>query len=323
MNSQIFDWIFENQNYIRYSVFALVFIALTLLILGINKKGVLKNAVGTFLDNARRNALTRNNGRYVSDYIKHTEFLDETYKYSRIYATPVGKKIGTSYYFFLANIIISGIVTVVAIVLTRNLAFLFLFPVAFFLIYFGLYIQRVRMAGQASKDLILFLNLIGNYSTCNTEVTDVFMQIAPKLSEPLASCLIECCAEAQGGVLPEIALKNLANKIEPRRFKEIIKGITIAQKYSSSFTETVNSFRNTLQAHVGQQKERQSVVFANVITGGAVAVGLMTSLFFVGNLLNLDILHELTGTLLGNAVIGVSVITTIIATIRMIGALKN
>lgn len=254
--------------------------------------------------------ITHKQNRYVQDFIpgKVAVWLDDTYKYSRFYNTTLGKKLNTSFKLFVTIVSSSFVLAILIGVLAKEILWgLISFLFIFVLFYLALYIYRSYQNMKVTKDVSTFLNLLGNYSTANTEITSVFMQIAPKMHEPLASALIECVAESENQNQTQIqALQNLSAKIENKKIREIISSLIITKKYSGSFSDTVSAFRGSVLAYIRRTNECRSLSIQNGISLGVVVGILVASMLILGSLVETSIVEMLFQTTVGIVVVSIA-----------------
>lgn len=255
--------------------------------------------------------------RYIYDYFPYewAKKMDDTFKYSRFFTK--SKKLSTSISYFLFSNIMSFTVAIAVGILAHRFRFIVLIYVLGMVLFYG-YLFSIRKRNQKSvnNDTILFLNLLGNYSTGNTEATSVFMQIAPKMNEPLRSCLVECVAESQDNSAR--ALQNLQNKIESKKFNEIIKSIAISQQYSGSFQAVVVQNRATIQSFIKAQKERRELAMQNTINMSVCSVALVMILVLLSSLVEQNVVMLLFTTTLGNIVLLIALACLIYFIIKVV-----
>lgn len=225
--------------------------------------------------------------RYVADRFdnKLARWLDETFKFSRYYAR--GKRSSkTSWQFFERTLVISvGLFAVLAVV--SNVPFASVGFISICLVrYSYLTLLRMKNNKQVESEMTMFLNLLNNYSTGNTEIISVFGAIAGRFKPILHECLIECVQEAQGTMGTWQALANLGRKIESRKFREILKSLEVSQKYSGGFYQTVQALRLDSQAYINEKRKLTEVIKENLITLGVVVVALFAIIGIMGGMLD-------------------------------------
>lgn len=147
---------------------------------------------------------------------------------------------------------------------------------------------------RVDKSITEFLNLLGNFSSQNTEVTDVFEKIYLKVDEPLQSALKECITEAES-IGTDRALTNLANKIEHPKFKEIIQNIRISIKHSSSFKSVVENNNQSLLDFIRVKKETEQLAIGNFVQLLISAFLGAFIIYFCGQTLNISFFEYIKG----------------------------
>ncbi len=222
--------------------------------------------------------------RYVSDRMnnKLAVWLDDTFKFSRYYTKGRAK---TSWQFFERTIYFSVFAFAFgALILTIPFASV-MFIATWFIRYGYLTLLRMKNNKEVESEMVMFLNMLNNYSTGNTEIISVFGAIAHRFKPILRECLIECVQEAQGTMGTWQALANLGRKIESRKFREVLKSLEVSQKYSGGFYQTVQALRLDSQAYVNEKKKLTGVIKENLITLGVVVVALIAIIGIMGGML--------------------------------------
>lgn len=128
-----------------------------------------------------------------------------------------------------------------------------------------LYLGKVTMLRAVDRNLLKFLDFLGNYSVTAGEVTGVFNQISRYMEEPLRSVLDECYLEARTTGDVGLALLTMAEKIEHPKFKELIQNIEISARYCSDFKVLVTASRRSVREHLRMGEERKGMIREAVI----------------------------------------------------------
>jgi len=119
---------------------------------------------------------------------------------------------------------------------------------------------KLRMVQQVERDLLKFLDFLGNYSITSGEITSVFKQVGKYMEEPISSVLDECCYEAQTTGDVGMALLSMAEKIEHPQFKELVKNLEISIRYLADLRTVVHSSRRTLREYQKITRERKNML---------------------------------------------------------------
>lgn len=125
------------------------------------------------------------------------------------------------------------------------------------------------------KELLKFLDFLGNYSITSGEVTIILKQISGYLEEPLRSVLEECYYEAQTTGDTGMALLSMAEKIQHPKFKELVRNMEISMRYSADFTILVSQSRKSIREHMRMRQEQKALAgeaWVNILILGAMTV---------------------------------------------------
>ncbi|MBR1771329.1 MAG: hypothetical protein IJ747_04810 [Lachnospiraceae bacterium] len=126
--------------------------------------------------------------------------------------------------------------------------------------YAGLCICKIRALRSVNKNLLKFLDFLGNYSITAGELTGIFKQISKYVDEPLRTVLDECSYEAQTTGDSSMALLVMAEKIEHPKFKELARNMEISVRYCADFTTLVQNSRKNMREYLRMSEERKSLV---------------------------------------------------------------
>lgn len=116
--------------------------------------------------------------------------------------------------------------------------------------------KGISMKG-VDRDLLKFLDFLGNYSITSGELTGIFGQISKYLGEPLRSTLEECVVEAQTTGDLSVALLAMEDKIEHPKFCELVRNMEISIRYCADFDLLVKSSRRSIREYqrIGMEKK--------------------------------------------------------------------
>lgn len=245
--------------------------------------------------------------RFVQDYMgtaKPFMKLDEIYKYSRIYAN--SKFFKTSISFFRFTVLLATALGIVSFVFLGLVEGLVVFVMVCVILYGYLEILRLKNNREVSNEMYLFVNLLSNYSTGNTEIMATFMAIYPSMGKCLGGCLTECVGQCSNSGTVE-ALENLGRKIENRKFREVLKSLVIAQKYSGGFTDAVNQMRRDINDHLISAKQVKSLVVTNLASMLVCFGGILLMIGVMGNVLDENSFLVLITTTIGRICLAVMV----------------
>lgn len=174
------------------------------------------------------------------------------------------------------NLILVAILYMIGTILGNNWWFGFLiiviFEVSLYLFQNLLVLQNYN---AVDRELLKFLDFLGNYSITSGEVTIILKQISNYLEEPLRSVLEECYYEAQTTGDTGMALLSMAEKIQHPKFKELVRNMEISMRYSADFTILVSQSRKSIREYMRMRQEQKALAgeaWVNILILGAMTV---------------------------------------------------
>lgn len=154
------------------------------------------------------------------------------------------------------------------------------------------------------RELLKFLDFLGNYSITSGEVTQILNQVSPYLEEPLKTVLEECYYEAQTSGDAGLALLSMGEKVQHPKFKELVRNMEISMRYSADFTILVNQSRKSVREHMRMRQEQKALAgeaWVNILILGAMTLVILKS---VEVLISVPIQDILFGTWIGKGCLG-------------------
>lgn len=123
-----------------------------------------------------------------------------------------------------------------------------------------LVVLKAEALRSVERNLLKFLDFLGNYSITAGEITGIFKQVSRYMEEPLKSALDECCFEAQTTGDVSMALLSMAEKIEHPQWKELVRNIEISMRYSADFSVLVHTSRRSVREYLKAGSERKNML---------------------------------------------------------------
>lgn len=168
----------------------------------------------------------------------------------------------------------------------------------------GITVLKAKAMRSVERNLLKFLDFLGNYSITAGEVTGIFNQVSKYMEEPLRGVLNECYYEAQTTGDASMALLSMAEKVEHPKFKELVRNIEISIRYSADFTALVHSSRRSVREYLRTGGERK-----NMLREAAVNMMLLLALsgfimLTVDGLIEQSVWHILFFSLPGRVALG-------------------
>lgn len=219
--------------------------------------------------------------------------------------------LSTPLYFFLM-ILFSAIAFLVSLTVSHNLILAIIAALCIIIAMISIiYIMADINYKRTDNALLEFLNLLGNYSLVNGEITKVLQLVGRSMPDPIRSCIYEFSVEAQQGDVAS-ALRNMRQKIEHPKFKEIIRDIEVSLRYSTSYTDMITSNRKLIKNYITAKEERKSIARQGNIQMFLIVCCLVVMLFVMGILLKENIWAILFGQTIGHACLGAAAFVLLI-----------
>ena len=154
------------------------------------------------------------------------------------------------------------------------------------------------------RELLKFLDFLGNYSITSGEVTQILSQVSSYLEEPLKTALEECYYEAQTSGDASLALLSMGEKVQHPKFKELVRNMEISMRYSADFTILVSQSRKSIREHMRMRQEQKALAgeaWVNILILGAMTVVILKT---VEVLIGVPIRDIMFGTWIGQGCLG-------------------
>lgn len=119
---------------------------------------------------------------------------------------------------------------------------------------------KTKAMKSVDRNLLKFLDFLGNYSITAGEITGIFNQVSKYVEEPLKSALDECCSEAQITGDTGLALLSMAEKIEHPKFRELVRNMEISIRYCADFQALVQNSKRSVREYLRTGGERRSML---------------------------------------------------------------
>ena len=256
------------QEYIVYGLEALIFIFLFIASLSLfsylKNNNVIANGLKNFYDKAEADSMERQRLEKMqqiergntdkenfllkldktilySNIRKYIPFLNSSiYIFSLVVFSSIALLAGT----FLADITV-GLLAAVVIILTYMTLILFL---------------SNKNYKKVEENIVSFMNLIENYSKTNNDLITIFGKVYPFLDEPLKSHVQEVYLLGKRTGNTDLALDTLQNSVQHKRFREIIRNLSICSHYEANYEEIIEDSRAQLMEYLAGKRERAAMV---------------------------------------------------------------
>ena len=185
-----------------------------------------------------------------------------------------------------------------------------------------LYIIPYILAGinykKTENEIMSFINLLENYSKTTDDLISIFGKLYHYLEEPLKTAVEECYLEARSTGDLSFALYNLSNRIEHRKFKEIIRNLEICERHEANYAEIVKDSRGLLRDFIASQKERKALISNGRIEILIILGCCMVMVWILDSFMERSIMDMLLHTGIGNAISLYCILVIFITIITML-----
>lgn len=147
-----------------------------------------------------------------------------------------------------------------------------------------------------------YINVLKNLSVSNDDIVTIFEKSIPYAEEPLKSYVVQFVFESKKGIALDKAFRNFEDKIENKRFNQLIKNLAIASKHDANYEKVFNASRIIFK-HYSSEKERRRKAIATGRIGILLIVLLGAFIFKLLKSFTGDIYSTLKQTPLGNVIL--------------------
>lgn len=195
---------------------------------------------------------------------------------------------------------------VISITVYAYCKFLIASIAAFILVIFAVIITLQFMAritfNKIDKIQLGYSSVLKNLSISNSDIVLIFEKSIPYASEPLKGYVEQFVFECKKGIPISKAFKGFEDKIENKRFKQLIKNLEIASKHDANYEKVLNESRIIFKHYFAEKERRKKAI----INGRAGILLIVIIGFVVLKLLEAftgDILTQLRQTPVGNVLL--------------------
>lgn len=191
------------------------------------------------------------------------------------------------------------------------------FTVVIFIVIFTLKYFEKKTFNKIDKQLLVYINTLKNLCSSNNDIVVIIEKSIPYVEEPIKEYLEQFVFECRKGISVNKAFRTLEDKIENKRFKQLIKNLAICSKHEANYEKIIKKSKVILK-HYFEEKERRKKA---VNSGRSVIVITLFMGLFTFNILQSfsgNLLDSLKTTLVGNMLLGYFLIVLIYATYKFI-----
>lgn len=294
--------------YYRIGILAALGLAFLLFAIYTNKNRAVSSAVRNAIEHHIANSLRESHLKKVKrrdeDSILYK--LEARFRYSGIRNYFHFMTNGLYILFAIASAILFYAITAVA---TKNIVSSLIAAFSIIVIFFFVeYFMASKNLQRTDDNLLEFANMLSGFSSNNSELSDIFTRMAPHMEDPIRTAIEEYVYEASA-YGTDIALESLCEKIEHPKFKELIKNIKMAYKYSASFKDVVDNNRNVISDYMIAKKQRKSMVTENMASLAVSCIMFFVVITLTGNLFSENVWVLLFTTSFGQIALFIAIVS--------------
>lgn len=214
----------------------------------------------------------------------------------------------------LAALIVSAICQKIFGLIVFSIPIFFMF---IFLVYLALKQLAKITYNKIDDQVLIYINTLENLTAANSDIVEIIDKALPFMKEPLKSFSRQFVFECRKGILVEQAFKNFENKIESKRFKQLIKNLEICSKYEANYKEILRKSRVIMKNYFTEKERRKKEVRqGRIAIVSTIFIGIVLFKMVIG--INDNLILELKNTYSGNLIIGYNLFVVLFATLKFI-----
>lgn len=221
--------------------------------------------------------------------------------------------------FVLLTILVSTISFIVVALITGEVIYglITLSFIVIILVAILLYLNNLNKK-RVEEELINFINLIENYSKTSDDIIHIIGRVFPYIDEPIKSAAEECYLEGQRTGNVSQSLDNFAKKINHKRFREIIRSLSICSRYEANYSDVADDSRRMLMEYLAGKQEREAIVRNARIEVLAILGLAFVMVYMLGGFIGENVLELLMMNFLGKIILLFSFIVVLITLVSLI-----
>ena len=171
---------------------------------------------------------------------------------------------------------------------------------------------------RVEEELMNFINLIENYSKTSDDIIHIIGRIFPYINEPIKSAAEECYLEGQRSGNISQSLDNFAKKINHKRFREIIRSLSICSRYEANYSDVAEDSRKMLMEYLAGKREREAIIRNARIEVLAILGLAGVMVYILGNFIGENTLDLLMMNFIGKMILLFAFIVLLITIVSLI-----
>lgn len=228
------------------------------------------------------------------------------------------KVMNTELYFFI-NTILMVIGIIIGMVLCHRLIISFIVAICVTIsMFLCLEIFSIINNRKIERNIIAFINLLGNYNYVSDDIITIFDNLYVELEEPLRGHIKSCVSEARTTGNISLALNHLRFRVNHELFQDIVRNIETCSRYKANYTVITEHAREILIDYLEIKEINKRMAHNFKIEMSIVVVVAFFMFFIVQKMVGANIISFLLTNLVGNFLLLILVLFSILIIYQVI-----
>ncbi len=156
---------------------------------------------------------------------------------------------------------------------------------------------------RIEEQIIHFLNMVDNYNQSEDNLITIFGKVYKYLEEPLRSAIEDCYVEASYTGDMSAAFRKLETRIVHERFSEILQNLELCSLHEANYHVIITESREIMIKHKKSRDAIKNIVNKAKMGMLAMTVMLIMLVFMVSNIIGVNLITAMTGSVIGMAIL--------------------
>lgn len=174
-----------------------------------------------------------------------------------------------------------------------------------------------RTYDRIDDQILLYINTLINICSSNDDIITIIDKAIPYLGSPLRQYSEQFVFECHRGISLDKAFKNFEDKVESKRFRQLLKNLSICSKYEANYKKILNKSR-IIMKHYYVEKERRRKEVAQGRQQIIITLVLGLILFRITGSFTDNLFYIMKHTTFGNVLLSYMLVVVLIAIYKFI-----
>lgn len=156
---------------------------------------------------------------------------------------------------------------------------------------------------RIEEQVVFFLNMVDNYNQSEDNLITIFGKVYKYLEEPLRSAIEDCYVEASYTGDMSAAFRKLETRIVHERFSEILQNLELCSLHEANYHVIITESREIMIKHKKSRDAIKNIVNKAKMGMLAMTVMLIMLVFMVSNIIGVNLITAMTGSVIGMAIL--------------------